>query len=354
MSENGETNRPIHATIPAMDLERNACYRALAARERRCDGRFFAAVRTTRIYCRPICPARTPKFENVTFYPTAAAAQEAGYRPCLRCRPESAPYIAAWSGTSSTVSRALALIAAGALDDGAGIDDLAARLGIGGRQLRRLFKEHLGASPIAVVQTRRVLFAKQLIHQTRMSMVDIALASGFGSLRRFNETFRRLYRRPPSALRRQRRAVPAAVDPTAITLTLAYAPPYDWAAIIEFLAARAIPGVEVVDNGRYRRTIEIDRSHGTIEVAPVPGRDALSAAIRFPNARALPAIVARIRRVFDLSADVAAIAGQLAEDDDLAPLVGARPGLRGPGAWDGVQPGIPAILGQHSNVAGAR
>lgn len=337
-----------------MDLDRNACYRAVATRDPRFDGRLFTAVRTTGIYCRPICPARTPKLENVTFYPTAAAAQEAGYRPCLRCRPESSPDLATWRGTSSTVSRALALIAGGALDDGQGIDDLAGRLGIGSRQLRRLFKEHLGASPMAVVQTRRVLFAKQLIHQTRMSMVDIALASGFGSLRRFNETFRSMYRRPPSALRRQPRAGVTAVDPTAIGLILAYAPPYDWAAIIEFLAARAIPGVEVVEIDRYRRTIEMDGSRGTIDVAPVPGRDALAATIRFPNVRALPAIVARIRRVFDLGADIGAIAGQLAEDKDLAPLIAARPGLRVPGAWDGFELAIRAILGQQITVTGAR
>lgn len=354
MSENGETDGPIHATIPGMDLDRNACYRALQARDPRFDGRMFTAVRTTGIYCRPICPARTPKLENVTFYPTAAAAQEAGYRPCLRCRPESAPDLAAWRGTSSTVSRALALIAGGAIDDGAGIEELAARLGIGGRHLRRLFEEHLGASPIAVVQTRRVLFAKQLIHQTRMSMVDIALASGFGSIRRFNETFRGLYRRPPSALRHQRRADAAAIDPTAITLTLTYAPPYDWGAIIEFLTARAIPGVEVVEVDRYGRTIEIDGVHGTVEVARLPGRDALSATIRIPSVRALPAIVARIRRVFDLGADVGAIAGQLAEDGDLAPLIAARPGLRVPGAWDGFELAVRAILGQQITVTGAR
>src|SRR5258706_16182070 len=152
MSENGETNRPIHATIPAMDLDRNASYRALAARDRRFDGRIFAAVRTTRIYCRPICPARTPKFENVTFYPTAAAAQEAGYRPCLRCRPESAPDLAAWRGTSSTVSRALALIAAGALD-ASDVEGLGDRLGVGARQLRRLFAQPLGASPVAAARS---------------------------------------------------------------------------------------------------------------------------------------------------------------------------------------------------------
>ncbi len=339
-----------------MDLDRDACYRALRTRDARFDGRLFVAVRTTGVYCRPICPARCPKLENVEFYPSAAAAQEAGFRPCLRCRPESSPDLAAWRGTSSTVSRALALINDGALDgDGADVEGLALRLGIGARQLRRLFKKHLGASPVAVAQTRRVLFAKQLIHETRMSMLDVALAAGFGSQRRFNDTFRRLYARPPSALRRQSSEVAAGAGHHAgITLKLSYAPPYDWAAMIEFLAARAIAGVEVVEPDRYRRTIEIDGRHGTVEVTPVPGRPALAATIRFPSVRALPTIIARLRRVFDLAADVGAIAGQLAEDPSLAPLVAARPGLRVPGAWDGFELAVRAILGQQITVAAAR
>jgi len=182
----------------AMELDRSACYRALRTRDSRFDGRFFTGVHTTGIYCRPICPARCPKLENISFYPSAAAAQAAGFRPCLRCRPECSPELGAWRGTSRTVSRALALISEGALDGaGASVDALALRLGIGERQLRRLFEQHLGASPIAVAQTRRVLLAKQLIHETRMRMVDVAFAAGFGSLRRFNDTFQRIYRRAP-------------------------------------------------------------------------------------------------------------------------------------------------------------
>src|SRR5262245_32030480 len=179
-------------------LDREVCYRALQTRDHRFDGRLFVGVISTGIYCRPICPARTPKFENVRFFASAAAAHEAGFRPCLRCRPESAPDFASWRGTSSTVSRALALISDGALDRGeAGVDVLAERLGMGERQLRRLFKQHLGASPVAVAQTRRVLFAKQLIQETSMPLGEVALASGFGSVRRFNETFHDLFRRPP-------------------------------------------------------------------------------------------------------------------------------------------------------------
>src|SRR5262245_45309297 len=181
-----------------MDLDHAACYRAIELRDARFDGRFFTAVKSTGVYCRPVCPARTPRTQNVTFYPTAAAAQEAGFRPCLRCRPETAPDIGAWRGTSNSVSRALALIELGALDEGR-VETLAAHLGLGERQLRRLFQQHLGVSPVAVAQTRRVLLAKQLIHETRLPMTEIAFASGFGSIRRFNEAFLSLYGRAPCA-----------------------------------------------------------------------------------------------------------------------------------------------------------
>lgn len=339
-----------------MLLDHDACYRALRTRDARFDGRIFVGVRTTGVYCRPICPARCARRENVDFYASAAAAQEAGFRPCLRCRPECSPDLAAWKGTSSTVSRALALITDGALDgDDGDLEGLAARLGIGDRQLRRLFRRHLGASPIAVAQTRRVLLAKQLLHETRMNMTDVASAAGFGSLRRFNDTFRRLYARAPSELRR--RATETADGDAAhagLTLTLSYAPPYDWAGMMEFFAARAIEGVEIVEPQRYRRTISLDGVDGTIDVRPLEGRPALAATIRFPSVKALPTILARIRRMFDLGADIAAISRQLGEDAHLAPLVAARPGLRVPGAWDGFEMSVRAILGQQITVTGAR
>src|SRR5690349_1705052 len=208
--------------------EREICYRALQSRDSRFDGLLFVGVTSTGIYCRPIWPARTAKFANCRFFGSAAAAQEAGFRPCLRCRPETAPDLASWRGTSNTVSRALALITDGALDgDGASVEALAERLGIGERHLRRLFVQHLGASPIAVAQTRRVLFAKQLIHETQMPMTEIALASGFGSVRRFNEVFLKLFRRPPGALRRKNSATSERQD-RGVTLRLRYRPPYDW------------------------------------------------------------------------------------------------------------------------------
>ena len=332
-----------------LDLSPDACYRAFAARDVRFDGRVFAGVRTTGIYCRPICPARTPKRENVTFYFSAAAAQAAGFRPCLRCRPELSPDHAAWHGSSTTVSRALALIEAGALDDG-GVEDLAERLGVGGRQLRRLFTQHLGASPVAVAQTRRVLLAKHLIHETNLTMTEVALASGFGSVRRFNETFQRLFRRPPSDLRRTKGA--DAPDAAAVTIRLAYRPPYDWDAMLAFLAARAIPGVEAVTNNTYARTIALGALSGTLAVEP-GAANTLRVTVRFPRLDVLPRIIARVRRVFDLAADPALIGAHLSEDPLLAPLVAARPGLRAPGAWDGFELAVRAILGQQITVPAA-
>lgn len=328
-----------------MKLDPDICYRALAARDPRFDGRFFVAVSTTGIYCRPICPARTPHRDNVTFYPTAAAAQEAGYRPCLRCRPETAPNVGAWRGTSNTVSRALALIETGALDDG-DVEVLAGRVGVGDRQLRRLFHEHLGASPLAVAQTRRILLAKQLIHETGLPMTQVALAAGFGSVRRFNDTFRRLFARPPSALRRRDQAR----DGSAIELTLAYKPPYDWDAIIGFLAARAIPGVEHVTPLLYRRTF----ANGTIAVSHEAQRRRLRVAVRLDDVGKLPLILPRVRRVFDLDADPDAIAAHLSLDAVLAPLLARRPGLRLPGGWDGFEMAVRAVIGQQITIAGAR
>lgn len=333
----------------SMDLSPDACYRAFAARDARFDGRVFVGVHTTGIYCRPICPARSPKRENVSFYFSAAAAQAAGFRPCLRCRPELSPATPAWQGSSHTVSRALALIETGALDDGS-VDDLAARLGVGGRQLRRLFQQHLGASPVAVAQTRRVLLAKQLIHDTNLTMTEVALASGFGSVRRFNETFRTLFQRPPASLRRSH-AVETG-NAGAVTIRLPYRPPYDWDVMRAFLAARAIPGVEVVSPSAYARTIALDGRTGTLVVEPGE-RDTLNVTVRYSGLDDLPRIIGRVRRVFDLAADPALIGAHLAEDPVLAPLVAARPGLRAPGAWDGFELAVRAILGQQISVTAA-
>lgn len=332
-----------------MDLNPDACYRAVLSRDARFDGRFFGGVKTTGVYCRPVCPARTPRRENMVFFPSAAAAEAAGFRACLRCRPETAPDMGAWRGASNTVSRALAMIEAGALDDG-DVDRLAERLGVGERQLRRLFRQHLGAAPVSVAQTRRVLLAKQLIHETRLPMAEVALAAGFGSVRRFNETFQRLYGRPPSALRRG--AAPEGAPGETVRLMLRYRPPYDWDGLLGFLAQRAIPGVETVVGDRYARTIALDGAAGTVAVRPAGGAR-LAVEVRFPKLTVLPAILARVRRLFDLSADPAAIGAQLSRDRALAPLVAARPGLRTPGAWDGFELAVRAILGQQISVARA-
>jgi len=309
----------------ASELDQEACYRAVLTRDARFDGRFFGCVKTTGIYCRPVCPARTPKRENMFFVVTAAAAEEAGFRACLRCRPETAPDMGAWRGTSNTVSRALALIEAGALDEG-DVDGLAARLGVGERHLRRLFRQHLGAAPVSVAQTRRVLLAKALIHQTDLSMAQVALASGFGSVRRFNETFQALYERPPSALRRRGERV----HEGGVKLSLSYRPPYDWAAMMAALAARG----DTVEGSRWSRalTTDVDGAEGSVTVEPADtGR--VSICIEATDLKVLPGVLARVRRVFDLSADPAAIAGDLSADPVLKPLVEARPGLRLPGRW---------------------
>jgi AraC family transcriptional regulator of adaptative response / DNA-3-methyladenine glycosylase II len=332
-----------------MDMDRTACYRAISTRDARFDGRLFVGVKTTGIYCRPICPARTPKFENTSFFPSAAAAQEAGLRPCLRCRPETSPDLAFWRGTTNTVSRALALIEGGGLDD-ADVEGLANRLGVGARQLRRLFRQHVGASPIAVAQTRRILLAKQLIHETSLPMAEVALASGFNSVRRFNETFLQMFGRAPATLRRIRDKTKHKTG--ALSVHLTYRPPYDWDAMLSFLAARAIPGVELVSGTVYRRTIAVGGECGVFSVAPAD-KNRVNVSVRFPNMAALPQIIARVRRVFDLAADPDTIGAHLALDRMLAPLVSARPGLRVPGAWDGFELAVRAIFGQQITVPAA-
>lgn len=334
--------------------ERETCYRALQTRDQRFDGLLFVGVTSTGIYCRPVCPARTPKAEHCRFFGSAAAAQEAGFRPCLRCRPETAPDLASWRGTSNTVSRALALIADGALDgDDASVEALGERLGIGERHLRRLFVQHLGASPVAAAQTRRVLFAKQLIHETKMPMTDVALAAGFGSIRRFNETFLKLFHRPPSSLRRKA-SLSSSGHESGVMLRLRYRPPYDWNSMLSFLRARAIPGVEIVENDCYLRTLGMDGFTGSVQVSHLPARQSLCVTIRFPRVQSLPPIISRVRRVFDLGADIQTIDAHLSLDRLLAPLVAQRPGLRAPGGWDGFELAVRAILGQQVSVAAAR
>jgi AraC family transcriptional regulator of adaptative response / DNA-3-methyladenine glycosylase II len=335
----------------SLHLDFEACDRARLAQDPRFDGRFFIGVTSTGIYCRPICPAPTAKQRNVRYFPSAAAAAEAGFRPCLRCRPEAAPGTPAWLGTSATVRRALRLIQEGALDTES-VEHLSERLGIGPRHLHRLFVQHLGASPLAVAQTRRLHFAKHLIDDTRLAMTDIALASGFGSLRRFNDAFRNTYGRAPRDLRRARRGELVMDD--ALRLRLAYRPPYDWTAIRDFLGLRAIPGVERVDADSYARSVSVGGKQGWIEVRPVPKVDALELAVHGLAAESLFGIVSRVRQMFDLTADPADVRGILRKDALMAPLLKRRPGLRVPGAWDGFEIAVRAVLGQQVSVAAAR
>jgi AraC family transcriptional regulator of adaptative response / DNA-3-methyladenine glycosylase II len=347
----GHSAAPDALAFDPILLDADVCYRALQTRDARFDGRFFTAVTSTGIYCRPICPARTPMRKHCRFYASAAAAQQSGFRACLRCRPEIAPQSPAWSGTASTVSRAMARIAEGALDGPhASVERLADSLGVGERQLRRLFDQHIGASPLAVAQTRRVLFAKQLLHETRLPMASVAMAAGFGSIRRFNDTFRALYKRPPSQLRR-RSITASATAP--LVLRLSYRPPFDWNALLAFFAARAIPGVEEVRDGIYRRIVRVDDHIALIAVSHLPERNALQAEIACDHVPALPVIASRLRRVFDLDADTEAIARHLSRDRALAPIVRRQPGLRTPGGWDAFEVAVRAILGQQISVVAA-
>ncbi|HEX6502352.1 MAG TPA: AlkA N-terminal domain-containing protein [Terriglobales bacterium] len=334
-----------------MELDWRICSRARLSRDARFDGKFFIAVLSTKIYCRPICPARTCREKNVRYYPTAAAAAEAGYRPCLRCRPESSPGTPAWLGTSSTVSRALRLIGESGLEEG-GVEALAERLGIGSRHLRRLFLKHLGATPAAVAHTRRMHFAKKLIDETRLPMNQIAIAAGFGSVRRFNAGIRKFFHRTPTQIRhlaRQKEVHPA----NQYVFHLNFRPPYHWQAMVDFLAPRCTPGLEIVENGCYRRSISVDGKHGYFEVRLDPERHWLVTRIEIGDPQFLFVIVERIRRMFDLNADWASISRTLQSDPLLAEKLKNEPGLRVPGCWDGFELATRAILGQQVTVKGA-
>jgi AraC family transcriptional regulator of adaptative response / DNA-3-methyladenine glycosylase II len=326
-------------------LDRDVCYRALRTRDARFDGRFFTGVVSTGIFCRPICPARTPKLENCIFLPSAGAAHQMGFRPCLRCRPEIAPGLAGWRGSANTVSRALGLIAEGGFDEG-GADELASRLGVGARHLRRLFDRYVGASPVSVAQAHRLLFAKKLVSETALGMTEIALAAGFGSVRRFNDAFQRAYGRPPSELRRSKREGSAG-----LVLKLPFVPPYDWDAMLGFLSMRAIPGVERVEGQTYARSFAFAEVTGSLSVRR--DGDQLVATIHMTDVAKLSLVIARLRRLFDLDADITAIDEHLARDRMLAKLVKARPGLRVPGAWDPFELAVRAVLGQQITVKGA-
>ena len=333
------------------DTVHDVRYRAVRGKDRRFDGVFYTGVRTTGIYCRPSCPAVTPRRENVDFYPTAAAAQAAGFRACRRCRPDLTPGSPEWDVKADVAGRAMRLIADGVVER-EGVPGLAARVGYTTRHLGRLLVEQLGAGPLALARAQRAHTARILIETTEMGFADIAFAAGFASVRQFNATVRDVYAASPSELRGRRKAGTIARPDGVVELSLAVREPFDGQALLEFLAARAIPGVESVQDGRYRRTLRLAHGVGTVELRPLADR--VECRLRLADLRDLGSAVERSRRLLDLDADPVAIAEQLGEDDQLRPWVLKRPGLRVPGHVDGFEVAVRAIVGQQVSVAAAR
>ena len=337
-----------------MVIDDDVCYRALRTRDARFDGRFFIGVKTTGIYCRPVCPARTPLRKNVRFFACAAAAEAAGFRACRRCRPETSPGTPAWLGTSSTVSRALRLIHEGYLDE-YDVEALGTRLGVGERHLRRLFDEHLGASPVEVALSRRLHSAKRLLDETQLPITDIAFASGFSSVRRFNDAFTKTFHRAPRDLRREDTNGSERLETGKPVLArLSYRPPFDWERLIAFFGQRALNGVESVEAGKYERTVQLGDATGVIRVCHDADRRQLVVQVPQDLVAYLPEITRRVRRLFDLEAEPTGIRDVLSSDPALKSLVRKRPGLRVPGAWDPFEIAVRGIVGQQVSVAAAR
>jgi AraC family transcriptional regulator of adaptative response / DNA-3-methyladenine glycosylase II len=330
-----------------MTLDAEKCYLAIRARDGRFDGVFFTAVVSTGVYCRPVCPAKTPRKQNCRFFPTAAAAEAAGFRPCLRCRPELSPAVTD-GNLDSNVRRAFALMQSGEFSYEK-IGDIAAELGLSERQLRRLFMQEYGLPPVAFAQTQRLLFAKRLLQETALSMVDVAFSAGFGSVRRFNTLFRVRYGLAPGDVRRS----PVAPVTENIALRLAYRPPFAWQHLLDFLARRAIAGVEAIAGNAYFRSVDIDGQQGWLKVEPLAEKNSLLVTLPTTLTPVLMNVLARLRQLFDLDANPLVIAEQLATDPRLAPLIAANPGLRVPGAWDGFELAVRAVLGQQASVRGA-
>ncbi len=326
-------------------------YRAVSGRDPRFDGRFVFAVTSTGIYCRPSCPARTPRPENVRFYPVPAAAVAAGFRACRRCRPDAVPGSREWDHRGDLAARALRLVADGAVDD-EGVAGLARRLAVSERHLHRTLVAELGVGPLALARTRRAQTARLLLEQTDLSVTDVAFAAGFASIRQFNDVMRQEFGEPPSALRRRGALADRPAEAGPLVLRLATRQPWDADATMRFLAARAIPGVEEVDDGAYRRTLRTAEGVGRVEARADSGR--LAVRLLLPSLPAVRPAVAALRRLFDLDADPLAVDEALGADPVLAPLVQARPGLRVPGTVDGFELAVRAVVGQQVSVAGAR
>lgn len=327
-------------------LDQEQCRQARLSRDRRFDGLFFVGVKTTGIYCRPVCPVRPPLEKNVLYFPSAIAAANAGFRPCLRCRPDSAPGSAAWQGTQTTLQRALRLINAGALQE-TDLPALAGRLGVSDRYLRQLFERELGVSPKQYALYQQSLFAKKLLHETRLPITDIALASGFHSLRRFNDCFRKQFQLEPRAVRKANGEADGGIQ-----LFLASRPPYHWPLLQRFLAARLIPGLEWCDEHSYGRSFQMGNARGQFTAQFDAGRCGFTIDLALDDLQHLSQVVQNIRRVLDLDADIALI------ETTIAALFGVQQlphsGLRLPGIWDPFEAGVRAILGQQVSVAAAR
>ncbi len=333
------------------------CYKALQARDTRFDGLFFVGVKTTGVYCRPVCGARTPRAGSCVFLDTAAAAERAGFRPCLRCRPELAP--AVHGNAVSSLEHSLLAAVRARVAQGDGTADLAGVTGYSSRQLRRLLVRAFGVTPVEIVQTERLLFAKKLLQETRLPMLDVAFGAGFGSLRRFNALFRARYRLAPTAIRRAGTAKARRLPADPLTLRLAYRPPLAWRELLAYFARRAVPGVEWVDPVRqiYARTVSIGGRTGWVSVGQ-PAASARTGDVLEvhapPNlADALWPLLSRLRAVFDLDANPAHIDAHLGSDPLLTRAVRAHPGLRVPGGWDAFELAMRAVLGQQISVAGA-
>ena len=335
-----------------MQLNLNTCKQAWRSKDARFDGKFFIGVKTTGIYCRPICPVKQPKFENVTFFKTAAQADINGYRPCLRCRPETSPGTPVWSGTCAIVSRALRLIANGELNSNS-LSDFAMRFGITPRHLNRLFITHLGASPNAVARNQRLLAAKRLLDETDLSITEVALGSGYNSLRRFNDHIKQTYGLTPTQLRKSKAHSLKLGCSDEYLFKLPYRPPYNWSHMLNFLLTRATPGVEQVLNDEYIRTIGTHDKPGLIKVSCDLEKNELLCKIHCPQTENLLATIEKIKSVFDLTADPDTILKCLKKDKTLWQLVKKNPGLRVPGCWDGFEIAVRSITGQQVSVVGA-
>ena len=335
-------------------IDQDAAYLALTSRDARFDGVFFVGVTSTGIYCRPICPVKAPRISNCLFFSSAEAAEKAGFRPCLRCRPELAPGNAPVDNGQQIAGRLMQQIDEGLIEQVNSLEEIAARFDLSLRQLRRIVQKELGVSPQELRQTRRLLLAKQLLSETRLPVTEIAFASGFSSLRRFNAAFSHQYRMPPTRLRKVLTTSPEHLDKQASSvLQLAYRPPYHWQAMLDFLRIRALTGVEYVDEDSYSRTVRLGQHCGWIRVQQQAEKHLLQVEFSHTLIPVLPALLRRLRNLFDLDARPDLIAAHLSQDPLLQPAVLAYPGLRVPGAFDGFEMAVRAILGQQITVKAA-